>query len=55
METRKKFGLSLLAVNLTGILLGLGFWLIKGVFAGLIGFMIGLIGSTTLIFQKQKS
>lgn len=54
METRKKFGLSLIAVNITGLILAASFWLVGGILAGLIGFIIGLICSSALIYKYQS-
>jgi sensor histidine kinase regulating citrate/malate metabolism len=54
MEPMKKLGVALIGVNLTGLVSAIGFTLVGDIFAGLIGFLIGLIGSSILVYDKES-
>ena len=54
MDPQEKLGKSLVVVNLAGLALAASFTFLGGILTGLIGFLIGIFGSTTLIYRKNQ-
>lgn len=54
VKIRKKLGVYLATANFVGLITGIILALVSGILAGLTGFLIGILGSTAIMYLKEQ-